>query len=448
MGLRTSAAILSAKIFSRLCKLAGKQGVTMAGRLAMKIDPQILRTLSAQVRKQTFITCGTNGKTTTNNLLCSAIEAEGARVVCNHTGSNMLQGVAAAFVLSASVTGRLDADYAVIEIDEASAVRVLPYFKPDYMILTNLFRDQLDRYGEIDITIDLLHKAMELAPDMKLIINGDDALSVSLAQESGHDMVTYGISEQVFKDRETKEIREGRFCRRCGAPLVYDFYHYSQMGVYHCDNCGFKRPAIDFDASHIDMSEGLAFEVGGEKIHASYRGFYNIYNILAVYSALKTAGLPTNKLKDVLAAYNPQNGRNELFQIGTSRVLLNLAKNPAGFNQNILAVMEDRSDKDVIIVINDRAQDGTDISWLWDVEFDALSDKSVRSITVSGIRCHDMRLRMKYVDIPCEMETDVKTAIEKRLADGCGNLYVLVNYTALYSTHNMLKNMEQAAKSR
>ena len=144
----------------------------------------------------------------------------------------------------------------------------------------------------------------------------------------------------------------------------------------------------------------------------------------------------------MLAAYNPENGRNEQFRIGSSQVLLNLAKNPAGFNQNISSVMEDRSPKDLIIVINDNAQDGTDVSWLWDVDFDRLADETVRSITVSGIRCQDMRLRLKYVSIAADLVPDVKTAISKRLEDGCGNLYVLVNYTALYSTHNILKAMQ------
>ena len=145
----------------------------------------------------------------------------------------------------------------------------------------------------------------------------------------------------------------------------------------------------------------------------------------------------------MLQQFNPQNGRNELFRIDGSKVLLNLAKNPAGFNQIISAVMEDETEKDLIIVINDNAQDGTDISWLWDVDFDRFAADNIRSITVSGIRCQDMRLRLKYVDISSELIDDVKTAIERRLKDGCGNLYVLVNYTALYSTHNILKEMEK-----
>lgn len=443
MKLRRTAAILAARALSFGCRLAGRQGVTMAGKLALKIDPNILRDLAGQVREKIFVVCGTNGKTTTNNLLCSAVEAEGKKLVCNHTGSNMLMGVAASFVLAAKWNGKLDADYACIEIDEASTVRVFPHFKPDYMVLTNLFRDQLDRYGEIDITMKLLDQAMKMAPDMKIIVNGDDALSAYLAMESGNEYVTYGISEKVFEEQDSHEIREGRFCKKCGGRLVYDFYHYSQIGVYHCPDCGFERPFINFDASHINMKQGLEFEVEGRHIAADYRGFYNIYNILAAYSAARTAGLELKNFDQVLANFNPQNGRNEVFHIRGSKVLLNLAKNPAGFNQNISAVMEDESEKDLIIVINDNAQDGTDISWLWDVDFDRFSAASIRSITVSGIRCQDMRLRLKYVDIPSMLVPDVKTAIEQRLEEGSKNLYVLVNYTALYSTHNILKEMEK-----
>ncbi len=443
MKIRAAAAIMAARILSFVCKAAGRQGVTMAGKLALKIDPGILKYLAGQVREGIFVVCGTNGKTTTNNLLCSAVESEGKKLVCNHTGSNMLAGVAASFVLAAKWNGKLDADYACIEIDEASTVRVFPHFQPDWMVLTNLFRDQLDRYGEIDITMKLLEDAIKMAPDMKIIVNGDDSLSAYLAMESGHEYVTYGISQKVFEDQDTHEIREGRFCKRCGARLEYDFYHYSQIGTYHCPNCGFARPRIDYDASGIRMDHGLEFDVEGRHIAANYRGFYNIYNILAAYSAARTAGMELKGFDRVLREFNPQNGRNELFQIGNTRVLLNLAKNPAGFNQNISAVMEDTSPKDLIIVINDNAQDGTDISWLWDVDFDRFGADNIHSITVSGIRCQDMRLRLKYVDIQADLVEDVKTAIERRIADGCGNLYVLVNYTALYSTHNILKEMEK-----
>ena len=177
-------------------------------------------------------------------------------------------------------------------------------------------------------------------------------------------------------------------------------------------------------------------------IKANYRGFYNVYNILAAYAAGRTAGMELKNYNKVLADYNPQNGRMEHFRVKNTDIILNLAKNPAGFNQNISAVQEDERKKDIIVLINDNAQDGTDISWLWDVDFDRFRDMNAASITVSGIRCQDMRLRLKYVDIPSKLEPDVETAIRNCVDHGTGNLYVLVNYTALYSTHNILKRLE------
>ena len=443
MNIRRLIAVWSGRLIKTACQITGKQGVTLAGKVALSIYPPILKELASEVRKDIFIVCGTNGKTTTNNLLADFIASSGNKVVCNRTGSNMLNGVASAFVLSAGLNGHLNADYACIEIDEASTVRVLPHFKPDYMILTNLFRDQLDRYGEIDITMDLLSRAMKMAPDMKLLVNGDDSLSTYLAMDNSNPYTAYGISEQVFQEENSREIREGRFCKRCGEKMEYHFYHYSQLGDYYCPKCGFKRPIPEFDASHIDLSDGLAFDVKGRHIKANYRGFYNIYNILAVFGAASMAGISTENFNKVLGDYTPQFGRNEIFHIHDTKVMLNLAKNPAGFNQNIGAVMTDPSEKDIIILINDNSQDGTDVSWLWDVDFDRLKDANAASIKVSGIRCQDMRLRLKYVDIPSHLEPDIEKAIESKINSGTKNLYVLVNYTGLYSTHNILKKMER-----
>ena len=443
MRLRRILAVGAAKLSEKISvHIFHRQGVTWAGKIALRLDPSILKTLASQVKKDIFIVCGTNGKTTTNNMLCAALEAEGYKVVCNHTGSNMLNGVAAAFALAAGLSGNLKADYACIEIDEASTRRVFPHFKPDYMVLTNLFRDQLDRYGEIDITMNILKEVMKSAPKMKVIVNGDDALSAFLAMDSGNPYATYGISKKVTDDSKSNEIREGRFCKKCGALLHYNFYHYSQLGDYACTNCDFKRPELDFDAGDVEVGETLSFTVEGKRIHANYKGFYNVYNILAAYAALRTGGIEPVHFNQMLSRFHPENGRMEQFQIDGTKIMLNLAKNPAGFNQNISAVMQDQTEKDIIIVINDNAQDGIDVSWLWDVDFDRFHEDNIHSITVSGIRCQDMRLRMKYVNIPSLLEADVETAIRKRIADGCGNLYVLVNYTALFSTRNVLKRLE------
>ena len=441
MNIRRLAAIWAAKAAGYACKKMGRQGVTWAGKIALKIYPPILKELAGEVRKEIFAVCGTNGKTTTNNMLCAALEAEGQKVICNHTGSNMLNGVVAAFVLAAGLNGHIDADYACIEADEASTKYIFPEIHPDYMVLTNLFRDQLDRYGEIDITMDILESMIRTLPKMRLIVNGDDALSAYLAMDTGNPCTFYGISRQVMKN-ETNEIREGRFCKKCGARLEYSFYHYSQLGDYLCPKCGFKRPDPDFDAYDVQVGDRLAFRVEDRLLSTNYKGFYNVYNILAAYAGVRTAGFSGEHFNDMLRKFNPENGRMEQFRIQGAGVILNLAKNPAGFNQNISAVMQDKSPKDVIIAINDNAQDGIDISWLWDVDFDLFRDESIRSVTVSGIRCQDMRLRLKYVDIPSMLEEDVETAVRSRVKDGTGNLYVLVNYTALFSTRNILKRLE------
>ncbi len=445
MKIRRMAAVTAARFTGYICKKMGRQGVTWAGKIALKICPDILEQLSAQVREKIYVVCGTNGKTTTNNMLCAALEKEGKKVICNHTGSNMLNGVVAAFVLGAKWNGTLDADYACIEVDEASTKYIFPAIRPDYMVMTNLFRDQLDRYGEIDITMNILEEMMRKVPDMKVIVNGDDALSAYLAMDSGNPYVTYGISRPVVQSA-ANEIREGRFCKKCGERLQYSFYHYSQLGDYKCPKCGFQRPELQYDAFDVKVGEQLSFRVEDKLLSANYKGFYNVYNILAAYAALRTAGFSGNSFYEMLKSFNPENGRMEQFRIEGTGVMLNLAKNPAGFNQNISAVMQDKSPKDIMIVINDNAQDGRDISWLWDVDFDLLKEESIRSITVSGIRCQDMRLRLKYVDIPSELEPDVESAVKGCAQKGTGNLYVLVNYTALFSTRNILKKLEGEKK--
>ena len=201
-------------------------------------------------------------------MLCAALEAEGQKVICNHTGSNMLNGVVAAFVLASKWNGKIDADYACIEADEASTRHIFPRIKPDYMLLTNLFRDQLDRYGEIDITMNILEEMMRKVPKMQIIVNGDDALSAYLAMDSGNPYVTYGISKPVIKSA-ANEIREGRFCKRCGEKLEYRFYHYSQLGDYYCPKCGFARPKPDFDAEDVKVGDQLSFCVEGKHIVAN-----------------------------------------------------------------------------------------------------------------------------------------------------------------------------------
>ena len=440
--MRLFLAIVTAKIVALLSKIKGGKSSSVPGAVALKICPDLIARLSSQVRKGIITVCGTNGKTTTNNLMCSALEGAGYKVVCNKLGANMKNGVATAFALSASLGGKIDADYASIEVDEASTVRVFEYMKPDAMVITNLFRDQLDRYGEIDITINILDKAIEMAGDITLVLNADDPLCAQFGARHKVKTVYYGISEKVLA--QTNDTKEGRFCPICGAQQWYDYYHYSQLGDYQCTKCSFKRPTPDVEVKNVKLSPQMSFEINSVPMSLNYRGFYNIYNMIGVYAGLKALGIDTSNFKDLLKSYKPQIGRMEEIVLKGKPVVLNLAKNPAGFNQAIQTVVSDDRKKDAIIAINDNANDGRDVSWLWDVDFEKISSPSLNSLTCTGIRLYDIALRFKYSDVKVDLTTkDMKSAILKALDTDSEIVYILVNYSAMYTTEDIMLELKK-----
>lgn len=445
MRLRSKLAIKCAKITSTLIKKMNRgSGVTLPGYVARIIDPKILSTMSDMVREKTIVTMGTNGKTTTNSILYHALAAEGKKVIINRTGANMLNGIISAFVLSTDKKGNLDADYACIEVDEFASLKVLPQLQPDCALLTNICRDQLDRFGEVDITYNAVRDAFHSSPNTKLIINCDDVLSYSLASEGKNPFVTYGISEQIFDDISRSEIRESIFCRSCGKKLEYDFFHYGQLGIYHCPNCGMKRPVPDYTATDIIFhNEVYSFTIDGVKIDSSSRTPYNIYNTLSAYAALCAMDAPTEHFKTTIESFDYGNNREDIYTINGARVQLHLAKNPIGFQQKISLVLKDPNPKDVIIQINDTYQDGEDVSWLWDVDFQYLADANVSTILTNGTRRHDMGLRLKYEDISCDSTTDLKQSVIDLTTNGTKNLYVIVNYSGLYRTNHMLSELQK-----
>lgn len=440
--MRKLLAVWAAKLAGIAGRMLGKKSSSTPGVIALKLCPNLIRILSKNITKGIVVTCGTNGKTTTNNLLNTVLKKSGYTTVCNNLGANMLGGIATAFVQACDLFGHFRADWAVLEIDEASARRVFAHLTPDYMIITNLFRDQLDRYGEIDITMDLLNEAIDMAKGVKLILNGDDPLTAQFGEN--RNAVYFGISEQVLP--QIDETKEGRFCAKCGKEQEYRFFHYSQLGDYYCPHCGNKRPDIDFDARNVDLSGSMKFTINDTPIDVNYRGFYNIYNILAVYAAAQTMGIDTLHFSAMLQDYKPQIGRMELIDLGKP-FILNLAKNPAGFNQAIQTVMLDKRKKDVIVAINDLANDGRDVSWLWDVDFDNLYDENLNTLTTTGIRVYDIALRFKYADVPVDTIThSMRQALENCRETDAEVCYVLVNYTALYPTQTAMLDLQKELK--
>jgi UDP-N-acetylmuramyl tripeptide synthase len=421
-------------------KLMGKKGSSKPGEIALKICPDVLRILSKKVKKEIVAVCGTNGKTTTNNIIEKILADKGNKVVCNKIGANMLPGIVTSFIEKAGLFGNLDADYATLEMDEASAVIIFGHLKPDIMIITNLFRDQLDRYGEIDMTANLLLNALKKAGDVKLLINGDDPVCAKIAKDFGSGKA-YGINENLNINLD--ETKEGQFCAYCGNKLSYNFYHYSQLGDYKCSGCEFKRPEIDFNITNVDIKDGLKFKINDNEISVNYRGFYNVYNISGALAASLMLGISLDGINEILSDYKPQIARMEVFNL-KKPVILNLAKNPAGFNQAIHTVLSDEKTKDIAIMINDKVNDGTDVSWIWDVDFEKLSDESVKSLGYLGMRRNDVEVRMKYAETgkPGKVYGSLRAAVEEMLESDGEVLYLLVNYSAIFEAQKLLKELE------
>lgn len=430
-------AIWLGKALTAAGRIMGKKSSSSPGAIALKLCPGLINDLNKRVSKKIIVTCGTNGKTTTNNLLCSALEAKGYKVLCNRLGANMLSGIATAYLQEADIFGRMNVDYACLEVDEAYTPIVFDRVKPDVMVITNLFRDQLDRYGEIDITSDIIKRAVRKAPSVQLVLNGDDPLC---AQFGGLAQAKYyGISEKVLP--QTNDTKEGRFCPVCGEEQNYNYYHYSQLGDYCCPKCGFKRPKADYDVTNVHLGTPMTFEINNQPISVNYKGFYNIYNLAAVYGVMDILGEGTEDFNRLLENYKPQIGRMQEFAFNKP-VILSLSKNPAGFNQAIATVNTDKRKKDVIVAINDKANDGRDVSWLWDVDFDRIKDENLNLLITTGIRLWDISLRFKYAGIKVDMMThDMAEAVKNALNSDSEAVYVLVNYTALYPTESVLNEL-------
>lgn len=416
----------------------------MPGRVALAIDPGLTSELSAKVREGSIVVCGTNGKTTTNNVLANAIGAAGKSVLCNRAGANMAAGVCAAMLPGSG------ADWAVMEADELSTIHVLPALKPRYLVLLNLFRDQLDRAGEIDHVQETIAEALASSPETTLVVCGDDPLSVGVAYRAkarGTRLISFGIGEDLHLPAD--RVPEARFCQVCGAELEYSYRHYAQLGDFSCPNGDFARPELDYVATGVKVGrEGVEFDVAGAGIEgkahvkASFGGVYMVYNLLAAFVGAHLAGADAASFQRALDGYDPENGRLQHFRVDGREVVLNLAKNPTGFNQNISLMQADDRPKAAFFVINDDYNDGKDISWIWDVDFERLSSEKGLVVIAGGHRANDVQVRMKYAGITSDISDTVADALF-RVSDLPKDrpLYVLTNYSALWPKKAELERM-------
>ena len=418
-------------------RLLHRGGGNAPGAVALRLDPGIIGALGGALEHSVVVT-GTNGKTTTTGLAADALAADGSRVACNRAGNNMASGIAAALV----ETRRERPDAGCFECDELYTVRVLPQLRPRALVLLNLFRDQLDRYGEIDHTQDVIAEALHRSPRTALAFNADDPLCAAIAARVDNPGVPFGIDEPT--GTESDRISDSRFCARCNAPLDYDYVHYGQLGRYRCPECGWERPELAFAAVNLRLTcGGYEFDVedrrgaaaGGapvrHHVRTRYSGLYMVYNVMAALVACLLGGGSADGFQDVLDAYEPASGRGKTFRLADGREAVSmLAKNPTGFNRMIAQVRAEGG-RALALFLNDNDADGHDVSWIWDIDLERLRDlPDLRVVCVGGTRREDMAVRVKYAELGCPIELvdDVEDAL-RRVGAG-ERLHVVANYTA------------------
>ena len=427
------------------------------GKIALYVDPRLLANLRGKLTRGSIMVVGTNGKTTVTNLLADVLEGSGIRVVCNRTGANLDSGVSTALLHAE------EADWGVFESDELWLKKMTPQLKPTYVLLLNLFRDQLDRCGEIDRIQDSIVEALAASPETILVFNADDPLCATIAKRASElpgrertRQIAFGVSESMGLAQNT--VSDATMCQLCSSMFEYDFRQYGQLGAWHCPTCGFSRPSLDFAAQNVELGEReLSFDIArpqpnaGESaparpIRAAFSGAYMVYNLLAVGVAADLVGCGNDAIQAAIESFDPKNGRLQRYSVEGRSILLNLAKNPTGFNQNLKIIEKDASPKAVAFFINDKEADGRDISWLWDIDFEELSRQEGCVVFAGGIRGNDMQVRLKYAGIPSKVVKSTQEFIDElaKLPHEM-NAYAIANYTALPSVKSALDAAESEA---
>ena len=399
------------------------------GKIALYADPSVIADLRPRLASGSIIVVGTNGKTTVTNMLADALEAAGKKVACNRTGANLDSGIATSLLQTPA------ADWGIFECDELWLAKVLPHLRSDYVVLLNLFRDQLDRMGEIDYIQESIVGALTAAPETVLVYNADDPQCQAIADRVENGKVAFGIGESL--DFEQNTVADASMCQECATMLEYEYRSYGQLGAYHCPNCGFGRPQLNYAAKNVSVSEnGLSFTVESgaatADISAPFSGLYMVYNLTAVCAAGVLVGLPLGTVQQAIDVYDPKNGRLQEYCIEGRPVLLNLAKNPTGFNQNLNIVLQGEGPKAVAFFVNDKEGDGRDVSWLWDIDFDELTALDDLRVFAGGMRRNDLQVCLKYAGLDAELVDGGKDVLARLSAQGSqAKAYLIANYTSL-----------------
>ncbi len=450
MNLKAILAIVLCKLLRALARILHRGGTAMPGRWALKLCPDLLARLSKDVK--TVVITGTNGKTTSARMIEQAFREQGFSYLANRSGANLLSGVTTEFVMNCTLAGKMKKEYAVIECDEAATVKVFPQLKPRVVVVTNLFRDQLDRYGEVTHTLSNIREAMRGAPEALLCLNADCSLTASLGDGVPNRVVYYGVDGASSEKAPT--VSDAPHCLRCGERYAYRRHTFAHLGDWYCPNCGAARPLPDLSAEEI-VPDGSGSRVtlrenGARRaVTVALPAVYNVYNALSALTAARAMGWDMSVCEGSLAGFGAMFGRMESMVLGDTPVRIVLVKNPAGCDRALeyLATLGDGVMP--VFCLNDNLNDGTDISWIYDADYESLfAARRYERIGVFGIRAQDMRLRLKYAGAD-DSAVEVYSSLDE-LADAVKNagrpVCVLPNYTAMLAVRDKLSSLAGGGK--
>jgi UDP-N-acetylmuramyl tripeptide synthase len=442
--------VAAARAAGAVSRRAGRGGTSLPGKLLMRLEPHAIGRLAARLPHGSAVISATNGKTTTAAMVASILERGGTRLVHNRAGANMAGGVASALLQAARRDERLSGDTGLFEVDEFWLGQVVDELRPRALLLANLFRDQLDRYGELDTIADRwLDVCARTSAD--LVLNADDPTVADLGRARGGDepaagIVFFGVEDDAIALSEMQHAADAKHCRRCGAPYRYEAIYLGHLGRYVCDNCGAHRPEPQVSASDVVLEgvRGARFTLrapaGERAIALPLPGLYNVYNALGAAALALALGASLDDVAAGLHAVSPAFGRAETVRLSGREMSILLVKNPAGANEVLRTLALEPGEHDLLAILNDNIADGRDVSWVWDADFEVLAGR-VRHVTCSGTRAAEMALRLKYAGVDparIAVASGLDDGLDRALADGDGRLFALPTYTAMLGLRDLL----------
>jgi UDP-N-acetylmuramyl tripeptide synthase len=451
--------LAAARAAGAVSRRAGRGGTSLPGKLLLRMEPGAVGELAARLPGGNAVISATNGKTTTAAMVASILERGGRTLVHNRAGANMAGGIAGTLLEAAGPRGTIAGDTGLFEVDEFWLDQLVPQLAPRALLLANLFRDQLDRYGELETIADRWAEVVARASGTTLVLNADDPLVADLGRERADEVVYFGVEDPAMAlPGGLAHAADSKHCRRCGAPYRYDHVFLGHLGHYHCDACGATRPAPAVAAERVVL-DGLrgarmTLRLGGETmdVRLPLPGLYNVYNALAAAALATSLGAPPADVVAGLEAVAAAFGRAETVRVDGHDLLLLLVKNPAGANEVLRTLALEDGEHDLLAVLNDHTADGRDISWVWDADFEALAGR-LRRVTCSGTRAAEMALRLKYAGVP-----EDRLVVEPELASGLdgalaavpsepGRLVAIPTYTAMLELRRELVTRGVAGSS-